>query len=66
MCLVCWICRNTRRDKVRNKYIFTSAGIANIEEKMRECDIAYGCTSFEWNLCKLKEQTDNQRKHEWR
>jgi len=36
MCMLHWICGNTRRDKVRNADIHTKIGIASIEEKMRE------------------------------
>ena len=34
--MLCWMCGNTRRDKVRNKNIRTKIGVASIEEKMRE------------------------------
>ena len=36
MRLLCWMCGNTRRDKVRNKDIRTDIGVVSIEEKMRE------------------------------
>jgi len=34
--MLCWICGNTRRDKVRYEDIRTKIGVASIEEKMRE------------------------------
>ena len=34
--MLCWMCGNTRRDKMRNEDIHTKIGIASIEEKMRE------------------------------
>ena len=36
MCMLRWMCSNTRRDKVRNEDIHTKIGITSIEEKMRE------------------------------
>ena len=36
MCMLCWMCGNTRRDKVRNENIRTKIGVTSIEEKMRE------------------------------
>ena len=36
MCMLHWMCDNTRRDKVRNEDIRTKLGVAFIEEKMRE------------------------------
>jgi len=36
MCMLCWMCGNTWRDKVRNEDIFIKIDIAPIEEKMRE------------------------------
>ena len=36
MCMLRWMCGNTRRDKVRNEDIRTKIGVASIEEKMRE------------------------------
>jgi len=36
MCMLRWMCGNTRRDKVRNEDIHTKIGVASIEEKMRE------------------------------
>jgi len=36
MRMLCWMCDNTRRDKVRNEDIHTKIGVASIEEKMRE------------------------------
>jgi len=36
MCILRWMCGNTRRDKVRNEDIHTKIGVASIEEKMRE------------------------------
>ena len=36
MCMLRWMCGNTRRDKVRNKDIHTKIGVTHIEEKMRE------------------------------
>ena len=36
MRILCWICDNTRRDRVRNEDIHTKIGAASIEEKMRE------------------------------
>ena len=36
MCILRWMCGNTRRDKVRNEDIRTKIGVASIEEKMRE------------------------------
>ena len=36
MRMLCWMCDNTRIDKVRNEDIRTKIGVASIEEKMRE------------------------------
>jgi len=36
MCMLRWMCGNTRKDKVRNEDIRTKIGVASIEEKMRE------------------------------
>ena len=36
MCILRWMCGNTRRDKVRNKDIRTKIDVAPIEEKMSE------------------------------
>ena len=36
MRMLCWMCGNTRRDKVRNEDIYTKIGVAFIEEKRRE------------------------------
>ena len=36
MCILRWMCGNTRRDKARNKDIRTKIGVAPIKEKMRE------------------------------
>ena len=36
MCMLRWMCCNTRRDKVRNENIRIKIGVAPIEEKMRE------------------------------
>jgi len=36
MCMLRWMCGNTRRDKVRNENIRTKIGVASIKEKMRE------------------------------
>jgi len=36
MCMLHWMCGNTRRDKMRNENICTKIGVALIEEKMRE------------------------------
>jgi len=36
MCMLHWMCYNTRRDKVRNENICTKIGVAPIKEKMRE------------------------------
>ena len=36
MCMFCWMCGNTMRDKVRNEDICTKIGAAPIEEKMRK------------------------------
>ena len=36
MCMLRWMCDNTRRDKMRNEDIRTKIGLAFIEEKMRE------------------------------
>ena len=36
MHMLCWVCGNTRRDKVRNEDIRTKIGVASIEEKMRK------------------------------
>ena len=36
MCMLCWMCCNTRRDKVRNEDIRIKISVASIEEKMRE------------------------------
>ena len=36
MCILRWMCDNTRRDKLRNEDIHTKIGVASIEEKMRE------------------------------
>jgi len=36
MCMLRWMCVNTRRDKVRNEDIRTKTGVASIKEKMRE------------------------------
>ena len=33
---LCYMCGNTRRDKVRNEDIRTKIGVVSIEEKMRE------------------------------
>jgi len=34
--MLCWMCGNTRRDKVTNKDILTKTGVAPKEKKMRE------------------------------
>ena len=39
MRMLCWMCSNTRKDKVRNEDIRTKIDVTSIEEKMRE--IAY-------------------------
>ena len=36
MCMLRWMCGNTRRDKVRNENIRTKIGVASIKKKMRE------------------------------
>ena len=36
ICMLCWMCGNTRRDKVRKEDILTKIGVASLEEKMRE------------------------------
>ena len=36
MRMICWMCSNTRRDKVRNEYIRTKIGVTPIEKKMRK------------------------------
>ena len=36
MCVLHWMCGNTRRDKVKNENIHTKIGVAPIEEMMRE------------------------------
>ena len=36
MRMLCWMCGNTWRDKVRNEDIHTKIGIAPIKEKLRE------------------------------
>ena len=36
ICMLHWMCGNTRRDKVRNEDIRTKIGVAPIVEKMRE------------------------------
>jgi len=36
MCMLRWMCGNTRKDKVRNEDIRTKIGVTPIEEKMRE------------------------------
>ena len=36
MCMLCWMCSDTMRDKVRNEDIRTKIGVASIEEKIRE------------------------------
>jgi len=36
ICMLCWTCGNTWRDKVRNEDICTKIGVTPIEEKMRE------------------------------
>ena len=36
MCMLRWMCGNTRRVKVRNEDIRTKIGVTPIEEKMRE------------------------------
>ena len=35
-CMLCWMCGNTKRDKVRNEDIRIKIGVVSIEEKMRE------------------------------
>ena len=44
MCMLHWLCGNTRRDKVRNEDIRTKVGVAPIEEKIENtpmmiCDV---------------------------
>ena len=34
--MLCWMCGNTRRDKMRNENIHTKIGVASIEETIRE------------------------------
>jgi len=36
MCMLRWMCGNTRIDKVRNEDLRTKISVAPIEEKMRE------------------------------
>ena len=36
MCMFCWMCGNTKRDKVRNEDILIKIGVTPIKEKMRE------------------------------
>ena len=36
MCMLRWMCSNTRTDKVRNEDIRTKIGVTSIKEKMRE------------------------------
>ena len=36
MRMLCWMCGNKRRDKLRNEDMRTKIGVASIEEKMRE------------------------------
>jgi len=36
MCMLRWMCGNTRRDKVRNEDIRTKIGVASMEKKMRK------------------------------
>jgi len=36
MCMLRWICGNTRREKVRNENIHIKIGVTSIEETMRE------------------------------
>ena len=36
MCMLRWMCGNTRRDKVRDAEIRTKIDVASIKEKMRE------------------------------
>ena len=36
MCMLRWMCDNTRRDKVKNEDIRTKIDIDSVEEKMRE------------------------------
>ena len=78
MCMLRWMCGNTRRDKMRNEDIRTKIGVASIEEKMRE-------NCLRWfshvrrrptdasvrrveriKLGKLKERRVDQRKHGWK
>jgi len=43
MRMLCWMCGNTWRDKVRNEDIHTKIGIASIEGKMRENNLRWFC-----------------------
>jgi len=36
MCMLRWMCGNTRRDKVRKEDIYTKIDVASIEEKTKE------------------------------
>ena len=36
MCMLRWMCGNTRKDKVRNEDIRTKIDVTSIKEKMRE------------------------------
>ena len=36
MCMLYWMCGNTKRDKVRNEDILIKIGVTPIKEKMRK------------------------------
>ena len=36
MCMLRWMCDNTRSDKLKNEDIRTKIGVTSIEEKIRE------------------------------
>ena len=78
MCMLRWMCGNTRRDKVRNEEIHTKIGVASIEEKMRENRLRwFGHVQHRptdapvrrverINLGQVKRAQGDRRKHRWR